>query len=154
MTTEAPKSRRILFLQYRKFHQILCVTAVMHSSRVHYLSRYVRVVDQSFLTLCDPVACRLPGFSVHGDFPSRILEWVVMPSSKGSSQLRDWTQVSCIAVAILYHLSHQGSPRILEWVAYPFSRGFSWSRNWTRVSCTAGWFFTSWAIREAHLSRR
>ena len=50
---------------------------------------------------------------------------------------------------LLYHLSHQGSPRILEWVAYPFSSGIFWLRNQTGVSCTAGWFFISWATREA-----
>ena len=43
----------------------------------------------------------------------RILEQVAMPSSRGSSQPGDRTQV--------YQLSHQGSLRILEWVAYPFS---------------------------------
>ena len=43
----------------------------------------------------------------------------------------------------------QGSPRILKWVAYPFSRGSSQSRNWNRISYIAGWFFTSWATREA-----
>ena len=41
--------------------------------------------------------------------------------------------------------------RILEWVAFPFSRGSSQPRNQTGVCCIAGEFFTSWAIREAHL---
>ena len=53
---------------------------------------------------------------------------------------------------VLHQLSHKGSPRILEWEAYPSSSGSSWSSNWTGVSCTAGGFFTSWAIREAHWS--
>ena len=44
--------------------------------------------------------------------------------------------------------------RILEWAALPFSRGSSWPRNWTQVSCIADGFFTNWAIREAHVSRR
>ena len=50
---------------------------------------------------------------------------------------------------ILYQLSHKGSTWILEWVAYPFS--ISRPRNWTGVSFIAGGFFTSWAIREAHV---
>ena len=50
---------------------------------------------QSHLTLCDPVDCSPPGSSVHGILQSRILDWVAMPSSKGSSQPRDWTCVSC-----------------------------------------------------------
>ena len=55
-----------------------------------------------------------------------------MPSSRGSSQPRDQTQVSCIAVAFFFnHLGHQVSPWILEWVAYPFSRGSSQPRNQT-----------------------
>ena len=72
-----------------------------------------------------------------------------MPSSRGSSQLRDRTQVSHIAGGFFNHLSHQGNPKILEWVSYPFSRGTSWPRNRTRVSCIADWFFTSWTTREA-----
>ena len=41
--------------------------------------------------------CSPPGFSVHGILQARILEWVAISSSKGSSRLRDQTQVSCIA---------------------------------------------------------
>ena len=44
---------------------------------------------QSCPTLCDPMDCRPPGFSVHGILQARILEWVAMPSSKESSQSRD-----------------------------------------------------------------
>ena len=40
--------------------------------------------------------------------------------------------------AVLYQLSHKGSPRILEWVAFPFSRGSSQPRDPAQVSCTAG----------------
>ena len=69
-----------------------------------------------------------------GILQARILEWVSMLSSRGSSQPRNWTQVSCIAGGFFYHLSHQGSPRILEWVAYPFSRGFAQPRNRTGVT--------------------
>ena len=41
--------------------------------------------------------CNLPGSSVHGILQARILEWVAVPFSGGSSQPRDRTQVSCIA---------------------------------------------------------
>ena len=53
-------------------------------------------VAQSCPTLCDPVDCRLPGFSVHEIFQARILEWVAIPFSRGSSQPRDWTHVSYV----------------------------------------------------------
>ena len=58
----------------------------------------VKVLDtRSCPTLCDPLACSLPGSSVHGILQARILEWVAIPFSRGPSQPRDWTQVSCIA---------------------------------------------------------
>ena len=44
---------------------------------------------QSCLTLCDPVDCSLPSSSVHRILQARILEWVAMPSSRGSSQPKD-----------------------------------------------------------------
>ena len=47
--------------------------------------------DQSCWTLWDPVDCSPPGSSVHGILQARILEWVAMPSSRGSSQPRDGT---------------------------------------------------------------
>ena len=43
-------------------------------------------------TLCNPMDC-----TIHGILQARILEWVTFPFSKGSSQLRNWTRVSCIA---------------------------------------------------------
>ena len=54
-------------------------------------------VTQSFPTLCDPMDCSPPGFSVHGIFQARVLEWVAISFSRGSSPPRDRTLVSCIA---------------------------------------------------------
>ena len=54
-------------------------------------------VTQSCPTLCNCMDCSLPGSSVHGIFQARLLEWVAVLFSRGSSQPRDWTQVSCIA---------------------------------------------------------
>ena len=55
------------------------------------------LVAQLCPTLCDPVDCGMPGFSVHGILQARMLEWVVIPFSRGTSQPRDRTLVSCIA---------------------------------------------------------
>ena len=52
---------------------------------------------------CDPRSCSLPGSSVHGISPERILELVSTSLSMGSSWPRDWTCVSCIGRQILYH---------------------------------------------------
>ena len=54
-------------------------------------------VLQSCLTHWDPTDCSLPGSSVHGFPQARILEWVAMLSSRGSSQLRDQAAVSYIS---------------------------------------------------------
>ena len=48
-------------------------------------------------TLCDPVDCSPPGSSIHGILQARILEWVAISFSRGSSHPRDRTQVSRIA---------------------------------------------------------
>ena len=126
---------------------------------------------------CDSMDCSLPGSSVHGILQVRILEWVAISFSRGSSQPRNRTQVSCIAgrffttratkeapwdlpnpgteprfpilQADSLSVIHKGSPRRLEWVAYPFSSRSSRPGNQTRVSCIAGRFFTNWVIREA-----
>ena len=67
------------------------------------------VVSLPCPTLCDPVDCGPPGSSVHGILQARILGWVAMPSSRGSSQLRDWTQVSRTGGQILYRMSKSSS---------------------------------------------
>ena len=56
-------------------------------------------------TLCDPIYYSLPGSFVHGIFPTRLLEWVAISSSRGSSWSRGQTRVSgisCIGKRILY----------------------------------------------------
>ena len=57
----------------------------------------------------DPMDCSLPGSSVHGISQARILEWVAISFSKGSSLPRDRTQVPCIAGRIFYKLAFPGS---------------------------------------------
>ena len=53
-------------------------------------------VAQSCPTLCDPIDCSLPGSSVHGIFQTIVLEWIAISFSRGSSQPRARTRVSCI----------------------------------------------------------
>ena len=55
---------------------------------------------QSCLTLCDPMDCSPPGSSVHGILQARILEWFAISFSKGSSQPRDRTCVSCLCLKL------------------------------------------------------
>ena len=73
-------------------------------------------VAQSCLTLCDPINCSLPGFSVHGILQARILEWVATSFSRGSSQPWDGTRTSCFSCIsrwILCHWAIWEAPRVL-----------------------------------------
>ena len=74
-----------------------------------------------------------------GILQARILEWVAMPSSRGSSQPKDWTQVSHNAGRFFTIWATKntgvGSLSLLQ--------GSYWPRNWTGVPCLAGVFFTS-----------
>ena len=61
------------------------------------------LVTKLCLTLCDPMDFSPPASSVHGILQARILQWVAMPFSRGSSWPRDWTHVFCIGRWVLYH---------------------------------------------------
>ena len=71
-----------------------------------YLAAAAAKLFQLSLTLCDPMDCSPPGSSVHGILQVRILEWVAISPSRGSSWARDRTwvsDVSCIGRWVLYH---------------------------------------------------
>ena len=71
---------------------------------------------------------------------------VVVSHSVVSNSATSWTVAyhAPLSMGIL-------QARILEHVAIPFSRESSWPRDGTQVSCIAGWFFTVWAKRKAHI---
>ena len=66
-------------------------------------------VTQSCPTLCDPVDCSLSGSPVHGIFQARVLEWIAISFSRGSSRPRNRTPGLPHCRQTLYHLSHQGN---------------------------------------------
>ena len=73
-----------------------CLT-IQSYSRVYYPelpSDSTDLVTQLCLTLCDPIDYSPPGSSVHKDFQARILEWVAIPFSRGSSQSRHRTWIA------------------------------------------------------------
>ena len=93
-TKETKYHALFMTVKKRKKHYLIVPWAVFSSpSFVHDIA----LVAQSCLPFCDPMVCSLPGSWVHGILQARILEWVAMPSSGGSSQPRDCTQVSLIA---------------------------------------------------------
>ena len=66
----------------------------------------------------DPKDYNLPGSSVHGILQTRILEWVVISFTRGSSQPRDWTQVSCMQADSLQS-GPPGKPPVYEYLIDP-----------------------------------
>ena len=68
----------------------------VHSRIIHNSQRVDTTHCPSCPTLCDPMDYSLPGSAVHGIFQAIVLEWIAISFSRGSSQTRDWTQVSCI----------------------------------------------------------
>ena len=94
--------RELPMVQQLSFKSLFPQTLVFCQKTVHKKmegwnkQRCISEVTQSCPTLCDPMDCSLPGSSVHGIFQARVLEWVAISSSRGSSQPRDRTWVSCI----------------------------------------------------------
>ena len=99
-------------------------------------------VTQSCLTLCNPI-----NYTVHGILQARILEWVALPFSRGSSEPRDRIQVSHITVDSL-PAEPQWKPKNTGMSHLSFFQRSSQPRNQTGASCIAGGFFTNWVIRE------
>ena len=78
-------------------------------------------VAQSRPTLCDSMDCGLSGSSVQGIFQARILGWVAISFCRGSSQPRDWTQVSCvfcIAVGFLTCWAIREAPKKYTYISH------------------------------------
>ena len=93
------------------------------------------LLAQSCLTLCNPVDCSLPGASVPGILQGRILEWVAVSFSRGSSWPRDWTCISCISGRFFTswansqaHFIH--SSVCILYIAVYICQSFNSSRPW------------------------
>ena len=81
-------------------------------SLINIVQACVLQLLQSCLTLCDSIDCNPPACPVHGILQARILEYVAMPSSGGSSQPRDPTRSSCIAGGFLTTEPPEEAPNI------------------------------------------
>jgi len=109
-------------------------------------------VTQSCPTLCDPMDCRPSGSSVHWIIPARILKWVAISSSKGSSPPRDWTRVTYIGRWILYHWATWETSKCQRQVEIPI-------QQWAPVGSVGVWIaflpmsFIPWQLVPEQLGR-
>ena len=89
----------IVFKLNSNWVEVISLTTLLY--HIFILSLKIKQVCaeslQLCLTLCNPIDCSPPVYSVHGILQARILEWVAIPFSMGTSQPRDETLVSCIA---------------------------------------------------------
>ena len=99
--------RHILHHLSHSLFKLLCsVWQILPAIMLASLHVCTCVHAQSCPTLRDPMDCRPPGFSVHGIFQARTLEWTAISFAWGSSPPRDWNRVprvSFIGRWILYH---------------------------------------------------
>ena len=113
------------------------------SNKILEVQGRMRASTLSHVRLCDAMDCGPPGSSVHGSLQARILEWVAVSSSRGSSWPRGRTCVSCVGRWILYRCAtgapHREGGRTLTFfgaaavgrvVSPPWPRllAFSWGR--------------------------
>ena len=97
---------------------------------------------QLCLTLCDPMHCSPPGSSDHGIFEARILEWVAISYSRGSSRPRDQTCMSCVSCIAGKFFTHWAIRKnyfmvclILEKEMATHFSILAWRIPWTEEPC-------------------
>ena len=94
-------------------------------------------------TLCDPMDCSPPSFSVRGISQARLLEWVAISSSRVSSPSRDQPWVSCFGGQVLYHWATREAPEKkthLPFFPINLTEGHSPPRPWHQCpSFQGGW---------------
>ena len=93
------------------------------------------LVAQSCLTLCDPKECNPLGCSIYGILQAIILECVTIPFSRGSSQSRDQTQVSCIAGRYFIVWATREAQKVWIFLLFRLKKKKS---HWMAVTLTRG----------------
>ena len=107
---------------FSELQHLQCAAA----SGPHFTRKHSEVA-QLCPTLCNPLDCSLPGTSVHGIFQARVLEWVPIFFSRGSSWLRDRTQVSHIAGRHFNLWATREAQK--EWKDCPVGSSEIWTRD-------------------------
>ena len=93
-------------------------------------------IVKSCPTLCDPMGCSILSSSIHGIFQARVLEWLVVFFSRGSSQPRDQTWVFCTADRCF---TIWATRETLFMFKHPWNYlGLPWWLSWSRICLQCG----------------
>ena len=93
---------------YGLIYSHVSIQAYIHMVHIYTCSA---VLSHSIVfNSCNPMDCSPPGSSVRGISQARILEWVATPSSRGSSQPKDQSCVSCLSSIARWIIYHPGGP--------------------------------------------
>ena len=97
--------RRQKFMLAHGFPHLIQLFLSSEPTELYFILLHVCGLSfQWYLTLCDPMDCALPGSSARGILQARILKWVAIPFSRGSSQHRDpthFSHISCMGRRVL-----------------------------------------------------
>ena len=104
---------------------------------------------QSCSTPCDPMDCSPPGSSVHGILQARILEWVAVSSSMGSSQPRDQIHVSYVSSLVGGFFTTSTTGKV-EWPSKQWFSKYSPLGNSISITCRLGGNTRSQAPPQIH----
>ena len=92
--------------------RLVCKECVWMCACLQGFETIVVLVAKLCPSFCDPMNYNPQGSSVHGISQARLLEWVAISFSRGSSQTRDRTCISCVGRHILYHWA-PGKPKAI-----------------------------------------
>ena len=106
-----------------------------------YVCTVLCLVTQLCLTLCDPMNCSPPGFSAHGDSQARILEWITIPSSRGSFQ--PWTEPRSLLCMCSLPSEPSQKPKSTRVGSLSLLQGIFPTQRLNKDLRTAGGFFTN-----------
>ena len=111
----------------------------------------MKVKVKSCPTLCDPVDYNLSGSSVHGIFQARVLQWIAISFSRGSSQPRNQSRVSCIAGRCFTIWATREAPcSMVDWIQISMQKStasqhagsnqleHTWGKDGKESACNAG----------------
>ena len=105
----------------------LLVCNVRRVCKASKIKGCVALVTLSCPIPCDPMHCTPLGSSVHGILQARILEWVAMPFSRGSSSPRDQTWVSCMAGSFFTDWATREAPIVAQ------IKTLTWNGKWFQL---------------------